>query len=156
MQAAAQTPAQASRLGFSAADANWLIPLDEIDEVMPIPEIESAPGTLRWFRGMANIRGNLYAVSDLSDLLTGTPTRPGNEGRLLLIHRKHGVNAAFIVQRALGLRQPSQFTPSDNLAKWPCATASFVESNGTVWHEMNIGSLLADPAFLSVEAQQPL
>ena len=75
MQAAAQAPAQASRLGFQAAGANWLVSLEEIDEVMPLPEIVVTPGTKRWFRGMTNMRGNLYAVTDLSDFLEGIPTQ---------------------------------------------------------------------------------
>lgn len=156
MQAAAENPAQASRLGFQAAGANWLISLEDIDEVMPIPPIEPTPGTVRWFRGIANIRGNLYAVSDLTDFLTGSPAQTGSEGRLLLIHRKHGINAAFIVQRALGLRQSGQFSPAENSANQPFTNALFVESNGINWHELNLAGLLADPAFLSVETQQPL
>lgn len=151
MQAAADTPAQTSRLGFQAAGENWLIPLDEIDEVTPIPPIESTPGTVRWFRGIANIRGNLYAVSDLTDFLTGTPTQTSHEGRLLLIHRKHGINAALIVQRSLGLKQAGQLAPAQTV-KRPFALVSFVEHNGANWHEIDLPSLLSDPVFLSVEA----
>lgn len=153
MQAAALAPAQASRLGFQAAGANWLVPLDEIDEVMPLPEIVATPGTNRWFRGMTNIRGNLYAVTDLSDFLEGTPTQESADSRLLLVHRKHGVNAALIIQRSLGLRQIGQFEKQDKQAKWPCSAHCYQESGGTEWVEVDLARLLADPVFLSVEAQ---
>lgn len=153
MQAAARMPAQASRLGFQAAGANWLVPLDEIDEVMPLPEIVATPGTTRWFRGMTNIRGNLYAVTDLSDFLEGTPTQESPETRLLLVHRKHGVNAGLIIQRSLGLRQITQFEKSHAIPQWACCAGGFREQGGTSWLEIDLGRLLADPAFLSVEAQ---
>lgn len=153
MQAAALAPAQASRLGFQAAGTNWLVSLEEIDEVMPLPEIVTMPGTKRWFRGMTNIRGNLYAVTDLSDFLEGTPTPESDDNRLLLVHRKHGVNAALIIQRSLGLRQISQFEQHDVPAKWPCCANSYQESGGPDWVEIDLTQLLADPAFLSVEAQ---
>jgi twitching motility protein PilI len=153
MQAAAQTPVQASRLGFQAAGANWLVSLEEIDEVMPLPEIVSTPGTARWFRGMTNIRGNLYAVTDLSDFLEGIPTQEAAETRLLLVHRKHGVNAALIIQRSLGLRQVAQFKKNDTPVKWPCSSGSFQDPEGGNWLEIALSRLLADPAFLSVEAQ---
>lgn len=153
MQAAALAPAQASRLGFQAAGANWLVPLDEIDEVMPLPEIMATPGTKRWFRGVTNIRGNLYAVTDLSDFLEGTPTPESDDNRLLLVHRKHGVNAALIIRRSLGLRQISQFEKREVAAKWPCCANSYLESDGTNWVEIDLAQLLADPVFLSVEAQ---
>jgi twitching motility protein PilI len=153
MQAAASMPTQISRLGFQVAGDNWLISLDEIDEVMPIPEIEPTPGTLKWFRGVSNIRGNLYAVSDLTHFLTGAPTQQTSDMRLLLIHRKHGINAAFIVQRALGLKQSGQFSPGVGSAAWPYTSASYVEENGSVWYELDIAGLLSDPGFLSVETQ---
>lgn len=153
MQAAAMAPAQASRLGFQSAGTNWLVSLEEIDEVMPLPEIVGTPGTQRWFRGMTNIRGNLYAVTDLSDFLEGAPTQETADSRLLLVHRKHGVNAALIVQRSLGLRQIGQFEKHDGQARWACCANSYKESGGTTWVEINLNHLLADPAFLSVEAQ---
>jgi len=153
MQEAALMPAQASRLGFQAAGANWLVSLEEIDEVMPLPEIVAAPGTARWFRGMTNIRGNLYAVTDLSDFLEGTPTQESADSRLLLVHRKHGINAALIIQRSLGLRQIGQFEKLDGQARWACSGDSYRESGGTQWVEIDLVRLLADPAFLSVEAQ---
>jgi twitching motility protein PilI len=153
MQAAAQAPAQASRLGFQAAGANWLVSLEEIDEVMPLPEIVATPGATRWFRGLTNIRGNLYAVTDLSDFLDGSPTQESADSRLLLVHRKHGVNAAFIIQRSLGLRQIGQFEKSDEQAKWACGANCYLESDGPVWVEIDLTRLLADPAFLSIEAQ---
>ncbi len=153
LQAAVMAPAQASRLGFQAAGANWLVSLEEIDEVMPLPEIVATPGAKRWFRGMTNIRGNLYAVTDLSDFLEGAPTQESADSRLLLVHRKHGVNAGLIVQRSLGLRQISQFEPLGAQAKWPCGANRFRESDDTDWIEIDLARLLADPAFLSVEAQ---
>ena len=153
MQAAALAPAQASRLGFQAAGANWLVSLEEIDEVMPLPEIVATPGATRWFRGMTNIRGNLYAVTDLSDFLEGTPTQESADSRLLLVHRKHGVNAALIIERSLGLRQIGQFEKKNGQAKWPYSADCPQESDGTDWLEIDLTRLLADPAFLSVEAQ---
>ena len=153
MQAAALAPAQASRLGFQAAGANWLVALDEVDEVMPMPEIISTPGAKRWFRGLTNIRGNLYAVTDLSDFLTGTPTQESSDNRLLLVHHKHGVNAALIIHRSLGLRQLSQFKKFEEKPQWDCGGACYQESEGLSWIEIDIPQLLADTAFLSVEAQ---
>ena len=153
MQAAAHAPAQASRLGFQAAGANWLVSLEEIDEVMPLPEIVATPGTKRWFRGMTNIRGNLYAVTDLSDFLEGTSTQESSDTRLLLVHRKHGVNAALVIQRSLGLRQIGQFERLDAQAEWSCCANRYQETGGPDWLEIDLPRLLADPAFLSVEAQ---
>lgn len=69
------------------------------------------------------------------------------------MHRKHGVNAALIVQRSLGLRQISQFERRAEQPKWPCCAGSYQEPDGPAWLEIDLARLLADPAFLSVEAQ---
>ncbi len=153
MQMAAQAPAQASRLGFQSAGVNWLVPLEDVDEVLPLPEIVGTPGAKRWFRGMTNIRGNLYAVSDLGDFLEGAPTQESADNRLLLVHRRHGVNAALIVQRSLGLRQIGQLEKRDEPGRWACCANSYQEPEGAAWVEIDLTRLLADPAFLSVEAQ---
>jgi twitching motility protein PilI len=146
---AASLPAETSRLGFLAAGHSWLIPLSDIDEVMPVPEILSVPGTKSWFRGLANIRGNLYAVSDLSDFLTGKPTTASSENRLVLAHRKHGVNASLLVQQALGLKQSGSLAADDS--PWPWASRLVLDSGEAHWNEINMARLLAEAEFLTVE-----
>lgn len=152
LQDAASLPAETSRLGFMAAGQNWLAPLSDIDEVMPVPEILPVPGAKSWFRGLANIRGNLYAVSDLGEFLTGKPTPESSENRLILAHKKHGVNAALLVQKAQGLKQSGQLETQDNAGMWPWATQLTLDSSGAHWNEINMARFLAESDFLTVEA----
>ena len=152
LQEAASLPAETSRLGFMTAGQNWLVPLSEIEEVMPVPDILPVPGAKSWFRGLANIRGNLYAVSDLSEFLTGKPTPESSENRLVLAHRKHGVNAALLVQKALGLKQSGSQDAQDIPGMWPWATQQTLDSSGTHWNEINMARFLAESDFLTVEA----
>ena len=51
------------------------------------------------FAGIANIRGNLHAVTDFSVFRGGAPTPQNANARLLLIGAKHGANAALLVSR---------------------------------------------------------
>lgn len=152
LQEAASLPAETSRLGFMTAGQNWLVPLSEIEEVMPVPDILPVPGAKSWFRGLANIRGNLYAVSDLSEFLTGKPTPESSENRLILAHRKHGVNAALLVQKALGLKQSGSQDALGIPGMWPWATQQTLDSSGTHWNEINMARFLAESDFLTVEA----
>jgi twitching motility protein PilI len=152
LQEAATLQAETSRLGFLSAGQNWLVPLSDIDEVMPVPAIRPVPGTRRWFRGLANIRGNLYAVSDLSDYLTGKPTPDSHDNRLILAHRKHGVNAALLVQKALGLKQSSQMIECGEPGIQPWAATHILDSGKDTWHEINLARFLAEAEFLTVEA----
>ena len=48
------------------------------------------PLTRPWFAGIANIRGNLHAVSDFSLFRGGAPIVQNANARLLLIGTRHG------------------------------------------------------------------
>jgi twitching motility protein PilI len=152
LQEAASLPAESSRLGFFAAGQNWLVPLSDIDEVMPVPDIMAVPGTKSWFRGLANIRGNLYAVSDFTEFISGKPTLDSAENRLILAHRKHGVNAALLVQKSLGLKQTGHQATSTADSAWPWAKPQAMDSGESHWNEIQMDRLLAESSFLTVEA----
>ncbi|HEY0664219.1 MAG TPA: chemotaxis protein CheW, partial [Thiobacillaceae bacterium] len=93
-----------SRLGFRVGDLNWLISLNDTEEVIPLPPIVKVPGARRWFRGITNIRGNLYAVSDFADFMGLGVTPDHADCRLLIPHHDYGVNAALLVRGTLGLK----------------------------------------------------
>ncbi|HYP67167.1 MAG TPA: chemotaxis protein CheW [Thiobacillaceae bacterium] len=149
---ASTQPVNASRLGFRVAGYNWLVNLADIDEVLPVPAILPVPGARRWFRGAANIRGNLYAVSDLGDFLFAKPTPDVTSNRLLLAHYKLGVNAALIVEQTLGLKNLSQLTRGKRASEWPFATQHFRDGEGMDWIEIHLATLLGDPHFMAAEA----
>jgi twitching motility protein PilI len=100
LQAAASRDNTGSRLGFRVGDANWLVSLSDTEEVIPVPPIVKVPGALRWFRGVANIRGNLFAVSDFADFMGQGVTPDHADCRLLIPHHDFGVNAALLVRSA--------------------------------------------------------
>ena len=56
---AADSARNASKLGLQVGAQRWLVDLAEASEVMPVPPITPLPLTRTWFRGVANVRGNL-------------------------------------------------------------------------------------------------
>ncbi|MCA1979600.1 MAG: chemotaxis protein CheW [Thiobacillus sp.] len=153
LQAAAGRDTSGSRLGFRVGDANWLVSLTDTEEVLPVPPIVRVPGARRWFRGLANIRGNLYAVSDFSDFMGQGATPEHNECRLLIPHRDFGVNAALLVRGTLGLRNIGRYRPLDAVAPSPWVSRQYTDESGANWHDLDFSRLLATPEFLRVEAQ---
>ena len=63
----AQGAVNASMLGVQVDDEAWLVDLREAGEVIPVPPITPLPLTRPWFKGLANIRGNLYSVVDFPE-----------------------------------------------------------------------------------------
>ena len=138
-----------SKLGLQVGDEAWLVDLADAGEVLPVPPITPVPLTRPWFRGVANIRGNLYSVVDFPAFLGRTPVAPGEHARLLLVGERFRLGAALLVDRSLGLRNPSQLEPSDE-DPGPWARAQYADPDGRQWKELDLPQLVLHPEFLSV------
>lgn len=151
LQDLAATQAAASRLGLRVGGENWLVTLTDISEVMPVPLLAPTPMTHSWFRGVANVRGTLIAVSDLSGFAGGEPAPVNMDTRIVLVHPKYGINAGLMVSRMLGLRNPENFTRlPDSECQFPWESAVYQDEQGTRWRELNIPVLVAQEAFLNI------
>ncbi len=153
LQAASSRDTSGARLGFRVGEVNWLVSLSDTEEVIPVPPIVSVPGARRWFRGLTNIRGNLYAVSDFSDFMGQGVTPDHNACRLLLPHHDFGVNAALLVHATLGLRNVGRFRAQDGATPYPWVARRYADEQGADWHDMNFGVLLGLPEFMMVESR---
>ena len=68
-QAESGRSVSSSKLGIRVGGQDCLVTLSDISEVLPVPEVLHVPLTQPWFLGMANVRGNLYGVTDLASYL---------------------------------------------------------------------------------------
>ena len=84
IRTASSRAALSSKLGFQVGADNWFVALHQVNEVIPVPPSVSVPLTHSWFRGVANVRGNLYSMVDFSAFQGGEAIAPGVEltGRL--------------------------------------------------------------------------
>ena len=139
----------ASMLGLQVDDEAWLVDLREAGEVIPVPPITPLPLTRPWFKGLTNIRGNLYSVVDFPALLQKRPVVPGDQARLLLVGDRFRLGAALLVDRSLGLRNPGQLERREGeLAAW--VRAQYVDAEGRLWKELDLAQLAQHPDFLAV------
>jgi twitching motility protein PilI len=153
LTSAAQGKASSALLGVQAGADFWLLNLSDSGEIVPLPPLAPVPLTKPWFSGIANIRGNLYSVADFSALRGGEPTPMNAASRLLLVGTRHGSNAALLVTRMLGLKNPDQFTAvpaSDDRHPWEAE--HLVDSDGRKWKKLNVRALLADTDFMEIGA----
>jgi twitching motility protein PilI len=142
-----------SRLGVKIGGDNWLIPLDDISEVLPIPDIMHVPLTHSWFLGMANVRGNLYGLTDLAGLLGNSPGTVTDESRILLAHQSLDVNAGFLVDQLVGLRNLEDMqmqSPDPAKPKWQLGR--YQDASGQSWDELDIEALISQDDFMHVAA----
>ena len=144
-------PVSAARLGVQCGSGLWLIDLSEAGEIMPLPELTPVPLTRPWYAGVANARGTLVSVVDFSGFATGYTTPRGPENRLVLVNARLGINAALLVSRMLGLRNPRDFTrTSAHGVAQPWEGQRWSDQTGFQWRELKLASLVAQPEFLKV------
>lgn len=141
-----------SKLGLQVGAQAWLVDLADASEMIPVPRITPVPLTRPWFRGAANIRGNLYSVVDFPAFLGGKAVALGEQARLLLLGERFRMSCGLLVDRSLGLHSAEQLQPhairSGTAAPW--LKAEYSDKDGRLWQQLDVAQLVQDPAFLSV------
>jgi twitching motility protein PilI len=152
----ADSARMASKLGVQVGAQSWLIDLVEAGEVMPVPPVTPVPLSRPWFRGVANVRGNLYSVIDFAGFLGAGAVAAGEHARLLLLGERFRSGAGLLVDRALGLRNPAHLRalPVSPIESSPGRRAwvrgEFEDEAGMRWSELDVAALVRDNEFLSV------
>jgi twitching motility protein PilI len=151
LRTAASRTALSSKLGFQVAGRNWFVALHQVSEVIPVPVAVGVPLTQPWFRGVANVRGNLYSIVDFSSFQGGDVTGGGIERRVILVSDKLVGGAGILVSRMLGLRSPEAFTAAAKPADAPpWLAAVYTDATGAEWRELDLPVLARDRRFLEV------
>jgi twitching motility protein PilI len=145
---AAAADAPSARLGVQVGDELWLVRLEEAGEVIPVPPIAHVPLTRPWFRGLANIRGNLFSVIDLAAFQGREATPQTPDARLLLVAERYNMSAALLVNRMLGLRNLQAFETQAGRAERAWERGRFVDREGQLWRELGMNELVYNEDFL--------
>src|ERR1700693_5859605 len=153
IRTASSRAALSSKLGFQVGAENWFVALNQVNEVIPVPPTVAVPLTHSWFRGVANIRGNLYGMIDFSAYQGGDSIASGMERRVILISDRLVGGAGLLVSRMLGLRSPEQFTVAPRPTDAPAWVGGvFTDAGATRWLELDLPALVREQRFLEVGA----
>jgi twitching motility protein PilI len=147
-EARVSTETPSARLGVQVGSEFWLVRLEEAAEVMPPPAIAPVPLTRPWFRGLTNIRGNLYSVIDMSMFQGGPETLATPDCRLLLVGEKFHMAAALLVVRMLGLRNLNALERTDDQPRRPWEAGYYRDGDGREWRELAMEGLVYSGDFL--------
>jgi len=147
----AELGSAASKLALQVGEEGWLVDLADAGEVIPVTPISPVPLTRAWFKGVTNVRGNLYSVVDFSAFLGGPGVAVREQARLLLVGERFRIGSALLVDGSLGLRNASQLQPrASDAAHAPWIRAEYTDAEGRPWKELDLPSLVQQPEFLDV------
>jgi twitching motility protein PilI len=145
IQAQGRTNDQVSTLGVQIAGQNWLVDMFNISEVLPLPPLTRVPLSKPWFRGVANVRGVLYCVTDMAAYQQRGEVIGGNASRVLLVAERLAFNAALLVDRVLGLRDVRIWQQSNVDGQ-----IEYRDEQGILWRKLDLIGLLEQSEFLQV------
>jgi len=72
-----------SGVTFRLGDSRLACNIDKVQEILPLPVSTPVPGAKPWILGLANVRGSLMTIVDLSWFLNGTRSPVTPRSRLL-------------------------------------------------------------------------
>ena len=87
-------------VGFRMAGNDYLVNLNEVAEILSIPQHTKVPGAKSWVKGLANIRGTLLPIMDLHGFLGQKPSSSLRRQRLLVVNNA-GIHCGVIVDEIL-------------------------------------------------------
>ncbi len=139
----------AGYLGVVIGSKNVLVNLQEISETLPVTEIQPVPIVKPWFLGVSNVRGVLYAINDIAQLLETTFTSISSNARLLLISEAVSSNVAFVVEKMIGLRNINEMKPHEvELEESACLKAqTYQDDENRIWYMLDCDKLVRSKEF---------
>lgn len=149
MQAArTSSGARAHQLGVEIGGVRYLLDLVEAGEIVPLPALAAVPLTQPWYLGLANVRGNLLGVVDLSRYFDpgaapadARANAPAAGARLVTFAPGLGFPCALLVGRVVGLRHAADMAPGEGCLR---------DAEGHEWTPLSLAALAREERFLQV------
>lgn len=150
------TVEQWSGIGFSLLGFDFVVPMDELAEMLEIPTYTRLPGVHSWVKGVSNVRGRLLPLFDLAAFYSGSLSGHKKHQRLLVVDNPL-IYAGLWVDRVFGMQYFDADTKKDTVDE-PLPEGlrhvvdGFYELNGRRWMVFSSQVLSQDPQFLNVAA----
>ncbi len=146
-------------IGFRLGEEQFLVSREEVREVLTVPTgVARVPGAKHWLRGLANIRGQLLPLIDMSHFFGGGVAANSRHARVLSVNHRD-VPAGLLVDEVLGFRrfpesQRNQETPKTVIRCDRFLRGSFAQGD-EVWPVLSLKSLVESDEFLNAADTTP-
>jgi len=145
-----------SGVTFSVGDTKMACNIDRISEILSCPQTTPVPGAKPWIIGLANVRGELLTVVDLSWFFSGVRTPVTARSRLLATNLNKAP-IGLLIDEVFGQRH---FLDSDAVPaelEVGSALQRIVSKQHILgsesWQELNIDQLFNSSEFLNGAAE---
>jgi twitching motility protein PilI len=101
-------------IGFNLLEHHFVVELEEVAEVIRIPQFTGLPEVKSWVSGVANVRGRLLTILDLAIFFEQRSNIARSQRRILVVDTED-VYLGFLVDESLGM----QHFPRDSFQQTP-------------------------------------
>ena len=146
-------PAQSAQthstgLGFNLLGQRFVASMDEVSELMRVPQVTRVPGVKNFVVGVGNVRGRLMTVIDLA-LFFGQPSRlPKAQRRVLAVEDDENL-LGFMIDDSFGMQHFPSDAYEESVDELPEMFSRIVTGAyriaGIQWPLMDLGTLAEDP-----------
>lgn len=148
------TVEQWSGIGFSLLGLDFVVPMNELAEMLEVPAYTRLPGVHPWVKGVSNVRGRLLPLFDLAAFYSGSLSGHKKHQRLLVVDNQQ-VYAGLWVDQVFGMQYFDASSKVDNISvDLPSglvkAVDGYYETDGRQWMVFSSKVLSEDPHFLKV------
>ncbi|WP_130802379.1 chemotaxis protein CheW [Acinetobacter ihumii] len=145
-----------SGIAFEMMGQYFVAPLGEVTEVIYPPKYTPVPNAQPWVKGLANIRGRLLSVSDLTHFVSGQRSQFSPSQKVLCIsHNDHYVG--LVVDQVLGIQhfnKRSFFSKSEELdQKLKAYCQGYFYQHNQHWHVFLFSQLLKNPHYMNASVR---
>lgn len=113
-----------ARLGFHVGDLRFVVSFDDASELSEMVSVYRLPNVPSWFRGLANLHGNLVPVFDVAAMI-GSRVKMDKDRMLLVLG--HGAMAAGMLVNELPTRIRLESATAIDLPELPEALKDCVQ-----------------------------
>lgn len=103
-----------ARLGVLVADRHFLLPLEQVGEILPLPALTPVPLMPAWFVGLTNVRGRLINVLNLASFLDPAPESAPESApvsQLVLLADAVAGQCGLLVQQVVAMKRLQSLLP---------------------------------------------
>ena len=138
-------------VGFRVGKTRLVAAREEVREVLTWPGVTALPGAKPWMLGLANVRGQLLPVTDLSAFFGGEPIAMGRTTRVLRVNHAD-IPAGLLVDEVRGFRrfvasEKAEVMPETLPGMTPFLAGAY-GSEEEIWGVLGLHGLVESAVFL--------
>jgi len=142
-------------IGFSLLGQRFVASMDDVVELLEVPQYTFVPGVQPWVRGVANVRGRLLPIFDLAAFFGGHLGGPRQRRRVLVVEHDK-VYVGLVVDELHGMQhlalEYARRAPGDLLEPFAPMVNGQFELQQERWLVLDMQALINDFQFMDAAA----